>query len=158
MSWDPIVDKNYILYDAPFGKPAKRELQQFEYLTGGDMTISMVSYNVMDPNGNVTTKFIPGQTSFAPINLSRPMGSISADLYTWFTDAVAGKLKDVRTNCSIALFDPSNSNKLRVIWDLENVIPTKIPGFSFSTITRTHSSSFKLVIQAENIVVTFPSP
>jgi len=156
MAWDYTAETHYLMYDAKYNAPGKRVLEQFQSMTGGDMTIAMVTYNVMDANGNVTTKFMPGQTSFAPINLSRPMDSISSDLHDWFIEAVQGKVKDARINCSIAMFDPSDAKQLRVIWDLENVVPTAIPGFSLSSVTKTVSTSFKLVIQAENIIVTFP--
>jgi len=157
MAWDYTAETHYLMYDAKYTAPGKRVLEQFQSMTGGDMSISMVTYSYNDANGNVNTKYMPGQISFGPITLSRPMDSISSNLYDWFTEAIDNKVKETRINCSIAMFDPNDVNNLRVIWDLENVMPVAIPGFAFSAITKEISTSFKLVIQAENIIVTFPS-
>jgi phage tail-like protein len=130
-------------------------LAYFDSLTGGDQKISMVSYNVTDDKGNVTTKFIPGQTSFDPVVLSRAMDKYSQDMYDAFVDSVAGKLIGLRKNYSVSMND-SQGNPL-VWWHLYNALPLNIGGFGFNAYTGAKYTKFKISFQAESIEIEFES-
>ena len=135
-----MVDQNH-----PFG--------YFETLIGGEQNISLVSYNVTDEKGNVTTKYIPGQTSFAPITLIRPQDMFCKVIKDRFVESVAGKLVGLRKNYSISMND-SQGNPL-VWWHLYNALPSVLGGFGFNSYRGTKSTSFKITFQAESIAVQF---
>ncbi len=59
----------------------------------------------------------------------------------------------VRKNYSISMND-ENGNPL-VWWDLINAIPSVQGGFGFNSYRGTKSTSFKITLQAESIVVKF---
>jgi phage tail-like protein len=128
-------------------------LAYFSALTGGEQTIEMISYNVTDGKGNITTKFIPGQTSFAPVKLLRPMDSFSKDIKNLFADAVSGKLVSIKKNYSIAMID-GQANPL-VWWHLFDAIPSSLGGFSFNEHTENNYTDFEISLQAESIVIQF---
>jgi phage tail-like protein len=128
-------------------------LAYFDSLTGGDQTISLVTYNVIDAKGNVTTKYMPGQTSFKEVTLLRAMDSLSKDMKDRFVAAVVGKLKTVRRNYSIRWFDGEGESL--VWWHLMNAIPKGISGFSFNAKTEAYYTDFELTLQAESIVIQF---
>jgi phage tail-like protein len=133
------------------GKPDP--LGQFDSMTGGDQTISMVAYNVMDDKGNVTTKYMPGQTSFKEITLLRAMDSLSKEMKNRFVDAVMGRLKTVRQNYSVRWFDGDGKSLVR--WDLINAVPSAISGFSFNAPKEAYYTDFELTLQAESIEIVF---
>jgi phage tail-like protein len=151
--WDA-SDKEYDLYDATtvFGT--------FTKLTGGDMSISMIPYNIVGENGGITTKYIPGQISYAPIKLSCAMSDVVSELTDWFNEAVAGNLDDVYKNCSIAQYKKAGTGRTEtlVIWNLINAIPIALPGFSFNAYQKTASTKFKITLQAESIEIEYPPP
>lgn len=132
-------------------------LAYFDSLTGGDQTIQMVSYNVFDANtGLVTTRFMPGQTTYAPVVLLRAMDVNSKEMWLRFYDSVTGKLKKVRQNYTVKMFD-GDGNAL-VWWHLLNAIPMKISGFSFNAKTEAYYTDFELTLQAEEIQIVFDFP
>jgi len=128
-------------------------LAQFDSMTGGDQTISLVTYNVIDAKGNVTTKYMPGQTSFKEVTLLRAMDSLSKDMKDRFVDAVVGRLKKVRQNYSVRWFDGQGESL--VWWHLYNAVPSAISGFSFNAPKEAYYTDFELTLQAESIVIQF---
>jgi len=148
---EPTPKGQFTLYD--FVVSPSNVIGHFDMLTGGDQAISMVKYNVIDDKGNVTTKFIPGQTSFEPMVLLRSMDLISEQIYKKFYAAVEGQLKNIRKNYSVSMND-AKGNPL-IIWDLANALPTKVSGFSFNMTTEAEYTSFEITLQAELITVTF---
>jgi phage tail-like protein len=128
-------------------------LAYFDSLTGGDQTIALVTYNVIDEKGNVTTKFMPGQTTFEPVVLLRAMDQFSKEMKDRFVDSVMGKLKKSRQNYSVLMFD-GDANPV-VWWHLFNAIPSKIDGFSFNSKTEAYYTDFELTLQAESIAIQF---
>lgn len=125
----------------------------FDSLTGGDRKISLVNYNVMAPVGSVTTKFMPGQTSFEPVTLLRSMDKYDDFLNQLFVDAVNGVYKKIRRHFSIYMYD-GEGNPL-VWWDLFDAVPASITGFSFNSKTESSYTDFELTLQAESIEVVF---
>lgn len=148
---EPTPKSQYTLYEMV--EDAHPVLGAFDSLTGGDQVISMVKYNVMDDHGNVTTKFIPGQTTFEPVQLLRAMDAVAEKVYLKFADAVAGKLKPLKRNYSVSMND-SNATPL-VWWHLYNALPTKVSGFDFNMTTENEYTSFEISLQAESIVIEF---
>lgn len=128
-------------------------LAQFDQLTGGDQTISLVTYNVIDDKGNVTTKYMPGQTTFKEVTLLRAMDSFSEEVKNRFVASVMGKLKTSKQNYSIRWFD-GEGNSL-VWWHLYAAIPSAITGFSFNAKTEAYYTDFELTLQAESIEIVF---
>jgi phage tail-like protein len=149
-SYYPNPASYYALFEMGKDDP----LAYFDSLTGGDQTIEMVTYNVMDTQSNqVTTKFMPGQTTFAPLTLLRAMDFYSEEMKNRFADSILGKLKKVRLNYSVKMFD--GDGKAIVWWNIFNAIPTKISGFSFNSKTESSYTSFELTLQAEFIEIIF---
>ena len=150
-------DNFYAIYDIAGidlkDAPDTDALGVFNFMAGGDMTISTISYDVMDLHGFVTTKFIPGQISFSPISLSRPLDNISQKLYEWFFQAEWGLMSELRKNYSLAKIN--RLGDFEVIWDLINVIPVAVPGFSYNSVRGSASTKFKLKLQAENIDIVW---
>ena len=157
-------DNYYAIYDLPgsdlaqfvtdsdpndFNQAESRALGYFTFMTGGSMTISTISYNVMDVKGYVTTKFMPGQISFAPISLSRPLDNVSQVLYDWFVKAERGILEGLRKDCSLAKIN--FKGEFEVIWDLFQAMPVAVPGFSYNSYRGSQSTKFKLTLQVEDI-------
>jgi phage tail-like protein len=140
----------YVLYE--MGK-TDDPLAQFDSLTGGDQTISLVTYNVIDGAGNVTTKYMPGQTSFQAVVLLRAMDNLSKEMKDRFVEAVMGKLKPIRKNYSVRWFDGEGESL--VWWHLYNAIPTGISGFSFNSKSEAYYTDFELTLQPESIVIQF---
>lgn len=131
----------------------ENEMCIFDTLTGGDQKISMVKYNVSDAMGNVTTKFIPGQTTFEPVTLLRAMDLYSSDINIMFQKSIAGMLKAVRRNFSIYMFDWKGIPL--VWWHLFDAVPLSISGFSFNARTETYYTDFEITLQAESIYIEF---
>ena len=146
----PTPASQYCLYEMI---DKNHPLAYFDELTGGEQTISLVTYNVTDDKGNVTTKYIPGQTSFAPMVLLRAMDKFSEDMKNAFMESVAGKLKSVRKNYSVSMND-SQGNAL-VWWHLINAIPSAVSGFSFNAPREAYYTDFELTLQAESIIIEF---
>ncbi len=151
MTDEPTPQCFYQLYEVI--QNGRNWLADFDNLTGGEQEISMVKYNVIDPYGNVTTKYMPGQTSFAPVELYRPMDSAAEELWRKFEGAVAGKRK--RKNYSISMNDHRNGGVPLVWWHLENALPIKIGGFEFNQYLNINYELFQISLQAEFITIEF---
>ena len=161
-------DNYYAIYDLPgsdlaafvtdsdsndFNQAMFKALGYFSFMAGGSMTISTISYDVMDIKGYVTTKFMPGQISFDPISLSRPLDNVSQVLYDWFVQAEKGILKDLRKDCSLAKIN--FKGEFEVIWDLIQAMPVAIPGFSYNSYRGSQSTKFKIKLQVEDIDIVW---
>jgi phage tail-like protein len=149
---EPTPISQYTLYEM-LNKTPSKILAHFDMLTGGDQVISMVTYNVIDDKGNVTTKVMPGQTTFEPLLLLRAMDVAAEEIVLLFEDAVAGKLKTLRRNYSVSMND-ANGNPL-VWWHLYNALPLKVSGFDFNMKTESTYTSFEITLQAELIDIDF---
>lgn len=128
-----------------------KDLGHYDELTGGELQISMVSYNQVDDKGGSATRYLPGQTSFAPVTLKTALSEDCEALYQEFLAISEGKVK--RRNFTITMIDQNGHD--RVIWDLLNAMPIAIGGFEFN---RGYVTSFKVTIQAETIKMSFPPP
>lgn len=140
----------YALYDMI---DKNNPLAYFDSLTGGNQVVSMVTYNVIDGKGNVTTKVMPGQTTFEPVTLLRAVDIFSKEVKDRFYESVAGKLKTLRNNYSVCMFD-GNGDPV-VWWHLFNAVPTSITGFSFNSKTAEYYTDFEITLQAESIFMQF---
>ena len=145
----PTPASQYSLYEMGSNDP----MAYFDSLTGGDENISSVTFNVIDEHGNVTTKFMPGQTTFEPVVLLRAMDKYSKDPKNLFYDAVLNKYIKVRRNYSVSMND-SKGNPL-VWWHLYNAIPIAISGFSFNAPREAYYTDFEITLQAESIYIQF---
>jgi phage tail-like protein len=146
-----VPSSQFQLYDLTTSKPGL--LGEFESLTGGEQTISLVTYKTMDASGNVTTHHMPGQTTFAPVKLVRPMDAHAIEVYQKMKDTIDGKLKNVRRDYSVSIND-AHGNAL-VTWHLRNAIPSVVSGFSFNMATESNYTHFEITLQAEQIDVDF---
>jgi phage tail-like protein len=150
--FDPTPTSQYTLYEMVNKKPGPI-LGHFDSLTGGDQVISMVKYNVIDKDGNVTTKYMPGQTTFEAVELLRPMDAVAQEVYLLFFDAILGKVKTLRKNYSVSMND-ANGNPL-VWWNLINALPTKVSGFSFNEHVEAEYTSFEISLIPEAVEIIF---
>jgi len=136
-----------------------KDIGQFSKVTGGEMTVSMVSYNHLLEHGGSVTRYFPGHTTYAPIKLSRPMDRDCKYIYERLRDSVSGKIAVTRTNFSITMleFEPGSTAKCRdkIIWNLYNALPTAVSGFNFDQQAGTEYASFEVTFQADNIEVQF---
>jgi phage tail-like protein len=146
---DAVPKSQFALYDLITPGP----LGEFQTLTGGEQTISLVTYKTIDASGNVATHFMPGQTTFAPVKLLRPMDSYAKEVYLKMKDAIGGKLKDVRRDYSVSMNDALG--KPLVYWHLRNAIPSTVSGFSFNMTTESNYTDFEITLQAESIEIEF---
>jgi len=150
---EPTPVAQFTLYDVLSPAPKEAALAEFDSLTGGDQTISMVTYNVIDENGNVTTRSMPGQTAFSPVVLLRAMDKSSEGMYLRLKAAIDGKLKSLRRDYSVSMND-SNGEPV-VWWDLKNALPIKLDGFMFNMKTENSYTDFEVSLQAESIEIKF---
>ena len=120
---------------------------EFDQLTGGEMKISTVEYNLAMENGTSTTRFLPGQTSFAPLVLTRALDPDCQDLYDDFMDFSNGKVNT--RNLTITMIQ----NGAEVVnWNLFNVVITEVTGFLFN---KGFYTEFRLGIQPEWIEMEY---
>jgi hypothetical protein len=148
----PTPNSQYALYEMVKNVPVAF-LAHFDSLTGGDQVISMVKYNIIDANGSVTTRYMPGQTTFEAFELLRPMDVVAKEVAALFYDSVAGKLRTLRKNYSISMND-ANGNPL-VWWHLYNALPTKVSGFSFNEYAEAEYACFELSLLPEAVEIVF---
>jgi hypothetical protein len=148
----PTPSSYFHLYDVLNAPQDKAPLAAFDALTGGDQTIQMVSYNVIDAHGSVTGKFMPGQCNFDPVALLRPMDVSSSILYKMLLNGINGLLE--RKNFSVSMF--AGDSTLLCWWNLYNALPTKLDGFSFNEHTESNYTDFEIYFQAESIDLHFP--
>jgi hypothetical protein len=149
---DTISDANYSLVDLD----DDTAYGDFSSLTGGDLTISMIPYNVAGENGGVDTRFLPGQISYAPIKLACEYDKRKTTMTDWFIAVKDGDPANMLKNCSINLSYTSKDNKIAATWNLYNVMPIALPGFSVHTFQKTKSIKFKVVLQVERIEIEYP--
>ncbi len=149
---EPTSKGQYSLYEMV--NKSRQLLAEFETLTGGEQTIATISYKIMDENGNVITRSMPGHISFTPVSLLRAMDKGAKEAYDKFVDAASGKLKKVRRNYSVSMND--SKGKAVVWWHLYNAIPIKISGFDFNMRTEHNYTDFTIDIQPEYIEIVFP--
>ena len=150
VEYSPTPISQYAVYDMV---ERNHPLAYFDRLTGGEQQISMVSYNVTDDKGNVTTKYMPGQTSFSPVTLLRPNDKWCMEIKNRFVKSTSGMLVGLRKNYSISMND-SNGTAL-VWWHLIDALPTVLGGLGFNSYRGTESTTFKVTFQAESILVQF---
>jgi phage tail-like protein len=156
MTIEEVTQAYFAVYDGYYEEEKPKDaIANFDSLTGGDQTIAMIPYTQVFEDGGSTTKYLPGQVSFEPIVLLRGFDELVPDLYKWFSDSAAGKFHEVKKNMSIVMIDREAGPQ--VIWDLENVIPTAIAGFSFNQTTETSYTDFEVTLQAELITMRIPS-
>lgn len=149
----PIPKAQFSLYDMISPAPGTRSFGEFTTLTGGDQKISLVTYNVISPEGGVTTRSMPGQTTFEPIQLLRPMDAYAEQVYKKLRAAISGELKDLRRDYSVSMNDEVG-NPL-VIWNLYNAVPSMLDGFMFNMTTENNYTDFEISIIAEDIELIF---
>ena len=149
---EPTPSHQYSLYDVITTNPSS-PLTVFDRLTGGEQTISTISYQAMDANGIVTTYHMPGTVSYAPVSLSRPMDAGAKNTYERVKGVLQGKYKDAKGNYSISMND-THGNGL-VWWHLYGAIPISIKGFSFNMETEHEFIQFEIELQAERIEIIF---
>ena len=155
----PTPQAQFSLYDITDPAPANPFLASFDSMTGGDQSISMVTYNVIDEKGMVTTRVMPGQTTFEPVALLRAVDASSVDMYNLLADAILGKC--MRKNYSVSMND-SQGNPV-AWWDLINALPIKLDGFSFNGKiagpdgTGVYYTDFEIYFQAESIIFRVPA-
>ena len=125
----------------------------FDMLTGAEQEISSVSYKIIDPNGHVITRYMPGQTKYTAFELLRAVDIGAQAIFEKFADARTGKLKDLRKNYSVSMND--SDGKPLVWWDLINAIPVKISGFSFNEKTESVYTDFTVYLQPEEVIISF---
>jgi phage tail-like protein len=154
---DIVPSSYFALYDVPYIDsipPNSHCLANFDSLTGGEISVAMIAYNLVDGNGKHSKKFIPGQTSYSPVTLLRGFDARAGALYKWFHLSEDGKIKPARQNLSVAMIDRQGGPL--VIWNLYNAVPTHISGFSFNQHTGENYANFELTVQAEWIEMTYP--
>ncbi len=155
MDWksrvEPYSKHQYAVYEVIGSEGAF--VAGFDSVTGGEQEIKTVTYKVADANGNVITRYMPGQVSYSPISLLRPVDKGSKKIYEKFADTASGKLKDVRRNYSVSM--NNDEGKPLVWWDLLNAIPVKITGFDFNEYREAYYTDFTIDLQAEEILITF---
>ncbi len=125
-----------------------KTIGEFDQLTGGDMQISMVEYNLAFEDGGSTTRFIPGQTSFAPVTLTRALTPECDLSYDLFTKSSSGKI--AYKHITVKMFD--QTGKDMVLWHLHNVLVTGISGFLFQL---RHYTEYRVTLQPEWIEMEF---
>lgn len=128
-------------------------LGEFTSLTGGEQSISLITYKTIDSSGNVITHSMPGQTTYAPIKLLRPMDFFAIGVYMKMKDAIEGKVKNVRRDYSVSMNDARG--RPLVFWHLKNTVPSVLSGFSFDMAAESGYTEFELTLQAESIEMMF---
>lgn len=149
---EPTPSHQYSLYDVITTKPSS-PLAVFDRLTGGEQTMSTISYQAMDANGIVTTYHMPGTVNYSPVSLTRPMDAGARDAYAKVFAVFQGKYKDGKGNYSISMND--TQGKGLVWWHLYGAIPISIKGFSFNMMTEHEFIQFEIELQAERIEIIF---
>lgn len=149
----PIPKAQFSLYDVISPVPGTRSFGEFTALTGGDQKISMVTYNVINLEGGVTTRSMPGQTTFEPIQLLRPMDAYAEQIYLKLRAAILGELKDLRRDYSVSMND--EVGEPLVFWNLYNAVPSVLDGFMFNMTTENNYTDFEVTLIAEDIEIIF---
>lgn len=119
----------------------------FGGLSGGDMTIAKMEYNLVFESGLSTTLYIPGATTFHPFSLSRGFGKYE-ELYNWFMEASNGLIIQARRNGTVKMCK-AGVDYLR--WDFYNAWPIKLSGFKYNQYANASSARISITIAAEAI-------
>jgi phage tail-like protein len=145
----------YALYDFLVTPPTTFNgmAMNFDTLTGGEMTVSSIPYNVVSEDGLATVKYMPGITKYSPVTLLRAFDNGAVEMYDKFQQSSNLNLK-VRGNYSVVMIDTNGG--AQAYWHLINAIPTKISGFSFNAHTAEYYTDFEITLQPEYIELVFP--
>lgn len=148
-AWD-LTDKAFTLFDAT------QQYGLFTGISGGDMKISMVPYTIVDNQGVVTERYIPGQISFSPITLTAPLSDITKELIDWFKLSVAQDYsQNLARNCSIGIFEKEKPKDYLIRWDLMRAIPEGLPPvYAYNAYVASSSVRFQISLRAEDIQIT----
>jgi len=123
----------------------------FGGLTGGDMTIAKIEYNLVYESGLSTTLYIPGATTFHPFSMTRGFGRYN-ELYWWFREASDGLINEARRNGSVIMWKKTNGTVEHYLrWDFSNAWPIKLSGFSYNQYQAASSARISITIAAETI-------
>jgi len=145
----------YDFYQHTIPPPGDGTLGAWDNLTGGDMTISQISYKVVSEEGIAGVKYLPGITTYAPVQLLR-----SADFGTGEMVGLFEKMSNLdltaRGNYSIAMYNLEPPHAPIMMWNLINAIPTKVDGFSFNEHTGDNYTTYEITLQPEYIEIVFP--
>jgi phage tail-like protein len=139
----------YSVRDVLNGKP----IGEFSKISGGEVSVSTVSFIQVFEYGGSLTRYIPGHTTFATVKLARALDSSCKGIYQSLWDSATGSLSMARTHFSITMIDKKGQDK--IIWNLFNAIPTAISGLNFSQDAGTQYAEFEVTIQAEHIEMIF---
>jgi len=130
------------------------QIGEFTSLTGGDISVATVSYNLVFEYGGSVTRHYPSHTTYAPVKLRRALDSKCEAIYKSLFDSANGNLSINRTNFSISMLDQEKNEK--VIWYLLSAFPIAISGLNFNQDTGNRYTDFEVTIQAEHIEMRFP--
>ena len=146
----------YALYDflleTPF-IPGDRTSLNFDTLTGGEMTVSSITYNVVSENGNAMVKYMPGITKYEPVTLLRAFDNGAIEMYEKFKKMSNLNFK-VRSNFSVVMINGEGIPQ--AMWNLINAMTTKISGFSFNAYIAEYYTDFEITLQPDYIELVFP--
>ncbi|MCE1254731.1 MAG: phage tail protein [Anaerolineae bacterium] len=145
----------YALYDflikTPF-LPKGRTSINFDTLTGGEMTISSIAYNVVSDNGNAMVKYMPGITKYTPVTLLRAFDNGAKEMHEMFSKMSNLNMK-TRSNFSVVMIN--GEGKPQALWHLINAMPVKISGFSFNAFKADYYTDFEITLQPDFIELVF---
>jgi phage tail-like protein len=127
----------------------------FDKLEGGDITIAVVTHDIVYETGESTTLFIPGTTSFGEFTLTSFV-TANMEVINWLSLASSGDIVQARRNGSIILRGHENGVYTDLArWDFDNAWPSKISGFSLAR-DRSQLAELRLTIHAETITRVDP--
>ena len=149
----PTPKTNFQLFDVLFPLPGDAFLANFDAVSGGDITVSFISYKVITPSGHVTLKQMPGHVTYSPFILKRPIDSSSTKLMDLIQAAMEGKI--VRKNYSVAMFKLPTQVGGETIplawWHLYNALPISVTGLAFTNLMDPTYADISFTFQAERI-------
>ena len=125
-----------------------KTIGEFDQLTGGEMQIATVQYNMAYPDGGSTTRFVPGQTSFAPVTLTRALTPDCNPTYDMFASASSGKVN--YKHITVKMLGVNRGDL--VLWNLYSVLVTGVSGFLFQL---RHYTEYRVTLQPEWIEMDF---
>ena len=144
----------YALYD--FIRPAptgdSRMVPNFDSLTGGNISVSSITYKVVSEGGYAVTKVIPGMTTYKPVTLLRAFDNGAIEMYEKLKKFSNLNL-NVRSNFSVVMIDATG--KPQAMWHLFNACPISISGFSFNKFKGENYTDFEITLQPEYIELIF---
>jgi phage tail-like protein len=99
----------------------------FRECTGIGSENEVVEYKAAAEHGRYVMKKIPGRMKWNNITLKRGITD-SMDMWTWRGLVEQGKVTEARRNCSILMYDQSNTKEPCARWDFDNAWPSKLTG------------------------------